>query len=265
MLLASAVAYASLGFLSFPPGEEIGAMSAVAIGKNQEVYVLHRGPAPLMKFDPEGKFIKSWGKGLFELPHGLRVAPDGSVWTTDNKKNVLMKFSPDGDLLKTIVGGFHAPDDLVFTSKSEIVVADAGSGRLVMLSAAGDVIRAWGKKGKEPGEFAAAHGLAIDSQDRIYVADRGNHRVQVFSPDGALAAVWTGFGNPFGLLVVGGELVVTDGDAHKITQLSLDGKVLNQWGDAASLQLPHLMAVDSQGRLYVTEVNGKRVQIFKQR
>ena len=32
-------------------------------------------------------------------------------------------------------------------------------------------------------------------------------------PDGKLLAVWTGFGNPFGLLVVGKELLVTDGDA----------------------------------------------------
>ena len=265
MLFASAVAYASLGFLSFPQGEEIGAMSAVAIGNQQEIYVLHRGPAPLMKFDSEGRFIKSWGADLFEVPHGLRVAPDRSVWATDNKKNVLLKFSSDGNLLKTIDAGFRAPDDLVFTSAGEIVVADAGNGRIVKLSAAGDVVKTWGRKGKEPGEFAAAHGLDIDSQDRIYVADRGNHRVQVFSPDGALAAVWTGFGNPFGLLVAAKELIVTDGDAHKITHLSLDGEILRQWGDPVSLQLPHLMAMDSQGRLYLAEVNGKRVQIFKQR
>ena len=131
---------------------------------------------------------------------------------------------------------------------------------------AGEVISTWGRKGSGPGEFAAAHGLAIDSRDRIYVADRGNNRVQVFDLTGKALAQWTGFGNPFGLLVLGESLLVSDGDAHRIAQLALNsGKVEAQWGDPQMLLLPHLMAVDSRGRLYVAEVNGKRVQIFKRR
>ena len=265
MLLAAAI-YASLGFVSFPPSEEIGPMSAAAIGKNQELYILHRGPKPLMKFDRNGKFVRSWGSGLFEVPHGLRVAPDGTIWTTDNKKNVLMQFSPEGSLLKTVEAGFRAPDDLVFATTGEIVVADAGNGKIVKLSPDGKVLQSWGAKGKARGEFAAAHGLAIDRKDRVYVADRGNNRVQVFSLAGELLQVWEGFGNPFGLIVIGDELLVTDGDANRISHLSLkDGKILHKWGDAAMLQLPHLMSTDASGTLYVSEVNGKRVQKFKRR
>lgn len=241
-------------------------MSAVAVGRNDRIFVLHRGPKPLMAFRADGAFEKSWGEGLFELAHGLRVAPDGSVWTTDNKKNNLRQFSAEGKLLRTVDAGFSAPDDLVFASTGEIIVADAGSGRLVKLSRDGSVISTWGRKGKGPGEFAAAHGLAIDSRDRIFVADRGNNRVQVFDLTGKVLAEWTGFGNPFGLLAAGPHLLVSDGDAHRISHLALDsGKVESQWGDPQTLQLPHLMAVDSKGRLYVAEVNGKRVQIFKRR
>lgn len=239
-------------------------MSAVAVGKDDSIYVLHRGPKPLMRFDPQGRFVKSWGEGLFELAHGLRVAPDGSIWTTDNKNNKLRQFSTEGKLLRTVEAGFQAPDDLVFASTGEMVVADAGSGRLVKLSADGRVLSSWGRKGKEAGEFAAAHGLAIDSRDRIYVADRGNQRVQVFDLAGKSLAQWTGFGEPFGLLVVGNQLLVSDGDAHRISHLSLEtGKIESQWGDPKTLLLPHLMSTDSKGWLYVAEVNGRRVQIFK--
>ena len=265
-MLASAIVFASLGFLTFPPGEEIGAMSAVAIGKNQEIYVLHRGPKPLMVFDRNGKFVRSWGEGLFEVAHGLRVAPDGSIWTTDNKKNNLRQFSADGKLLRTIEAGLKAPDDVVFASSGEIVVADAGNGRIVKLSPEGKVVAEWGRKGKAPGEFAAAHGIAIDKQDRIYVADRGNNRVQVFALDGKQLAVWTGFGNPFGLIVIGDELLVSDGDANRIIHLSLkDGRIAGQWGDGEMLKLPHLVAQDAKGTLYIAEVNGKRVQKFQRR
>ena len=262
MLLAAA--WVTAGFLTFPPAEEVGAMSAVAAGSTGEVYVLHRGPRPLAAFDKHGKFQRSWGAGLFELPHGLRVAADGTIWTTDNKNNLLRQFSPEGKLLRTITAALKAPDDLVFASTGEMVVADAGNARIVKLSPEGKVIAWWGRKGTAPGEFAAAHGLAIDSRDRIYVADRGNHRVQVFHLDGTGSGVWSGFGNPFGLLVVGKELLVSDGDAMRISHLSLDsGKVVSQWGNAETLQLPHLMAVDPAGTLYVAEVNGKRVQKFR--
>lgn len=265
-MLALAAAFVSAGLLTFPPGEDIGAMSGVAIGKKQEIYVLHRGPKPLMAFDKDGKFVRSWGEGMFEVAHGLRVAPDGSIWTTDNKKNNLRQFAPDGKLLRTIEAGFNAPDDLVFASTGEIVVADAGNGRIVKLSPEGKVIGEWGRRGKAQGEFAAAHGIAIDKQDRIYVADRGNNRVQVFTLDGKQIGVWAGFGNPFGLIVIGEQLLVSDGDANRIIHLSIkDGAIAEQWGDGEILKLPHLMAQDAKGTLYVAEVNGKRVQKFKRR
>jgi sugar lactone lactonase YvrE len=265
-MLLLAASLVSTGFLAMPPGEEIGAMSAVAAGKDDRVYVLHRGPKPLMAFDRQGRFLKSWGQGLFELAHGLRVAPDGSVWTTDNKNNKLRHFSPDGELLRTIEGDFKAPDDLVFASTGEIVVADTGNGRLVKITREGKVLSSWGKKGAGPGEFAAAHALAIDSRDRIYVADRGNKRVQVFDLGGKLLSVWSEFGEPYGLLVANGELLVSDGDAHRISHLALEtGKINSQWGDPKTLQLPHLMTMDSRSRLYIAEVNGKRVQIFQRR
>ena len=77
---------------------------------------------------------------------------------------------------------------LVFSSKGEIYVADAGNGRVVRLSPEGKYLSEWGRKGKGESEFAAAHAIAIDGRDRIYVADRGNNRVQVFSPAGKFLA-----------------------------------------------------------------------------
>ncbi len=263
--------YQSAGFLKLPDEIEIGAMSSVAVDKEDHVYVLHRGQPPLLAFDANHKFIRAWGEKLFKVPHGLRIDAAGNVWTTDNGNHVLRKFSPTGEVLATIgtvdkpaggQDGFRAPDDLVFDSQGNMFVADSGNGRIVKLSADGKYLAQFGAKGKESGQFATAHGLAIDGQDRIYVADRGNKRVQVFESSGKHLANWTGFGNPFGLLVVGEKLLASEGDIHKIFVLNANGEIESSWGSPETLQLPHLMAVDSQGRLYVTEVNGKRVQIF---
>ena len=143
-------------------------------------------------------------------------------------------------------------------------MADSGNGRIVHLDSHGKYLGQWGKKGKGEGEFQTAHGLGIDRKNRVYVADRGNNRVQVFDASGKFLAVWSGFGNPFGLLVHGKQLLVSEGDVNKIFHFGLEsGKIEEQWGDSQTLQLPHLMSADRQGNLYVAEVNGKRVQIFR--
>lgn len=256
----------SAGFLAFPPNVEVGALSAVVVDSKDQIFVLHRGPQPLMAFDKKGKFVRAWGEGLFKVAHGLRIDRNGELWTTDNGNHTLRKFTTDGKLLLSVEGKFKSPDDIVFATDGTAYVADTGNGRIVHMSATGELLGSWGKKGKGEGEFATAHAIAIDSRDRVYVADRGNNRVQVFEPSGKFVASWSGFGNPFGLLVAGGELIVSDGDAHRMTHLALDnGKIVSQWGDPSTLKLPHLMSMDSKRRLYVAEVNGKRVQIFKRK
>jgi DNA-binding beta-propeller fold protein YncE len=263
--------YGSTGFLKFPAEVELGPMSSVAVDSEDRIYVLHRGEPPLVAFDKDGGFVRAWGQGLFKVPHGLRVDREGNIWTTDNSNHLLRQFNREGRLLRTLgvegkaaggKEGFRGPDDLVFDTQGNMYIADSGNGRIVKLAADGSFLLDWGKKGKESGQFATAHGLAIDRQDRIYVADRGNRRVQIFDSAGQHLADWSGFGNPFGLLVVGDELIATEGDIHKIFQLNREGKVVASWGDPQSLLLPHLMAVNSRGTLFVTEVNGKRVQMF---
>lgn len=264
--------FVSRGFVRFPAEFEVGAVSAVAVDKEDNVYVLQRGKEPLLMFDKEGEFIRAWGSGLFKVPHGLRVDREGHIWTTDNGNHVLRKFDREGKLLATLgtegkPGGgessFRAPDDLVFDSLGNLYVADSGNSRIVKLTADGKFLMQWGSKGQKSGQFATAHSLAIDSQDRIYVGDRGNKRIQLFDTQGKHLATWDGFGNPFGLVIVGDELLASEGDIHKIFHLNpKDGHVNASWGNPDTLKLPHLMALDSRGTLYVAEVNGKRVQKF---
>ena len=264
--------YVSEGFLTIPSAVRLGAMSAVDVAPDGAIYVLHRGEPPILVFDSAGRMVNAFGDGLFHTAHGLRVDRSGDVWTTDNGRHVIRRFSAEGRLIATygreaVPGAgadrFRSPDDIAFASNGDVYVADAGNGQIVHLRPDGSYVGEWGRKGAGEGEFAAAHGIAVDSADRVYIADRGNHRVQVFSLEGRFIAAWSGFGNPFGVLAVGDALLVSDGDAHRLTSLRLgDGGIAATWGDPETLKLPHLMAVGPDGRLYVTEVEGRRVQIF---
>src|SRR4029453_4538212 len=71
--------------------------------------------------------------GLYVMPHGIRVDPDGNVWTTDAATSLVRKFDPRGTLLLTIeVGGLPSPcpqnfcgtTDLAFGPGGRIFVAD---------------------------------------------------------------------------------------------------------------------------------------------
>ena len=62
-----------------PPREgwALGMVSWIAAGKDGVTYLLHRGKevAPIVAIDREGRVLRSWGEGLFVMPHGIRVAP----------------------------------------------------------------------------------------------------------------------------------------------------------------------------------------------
>jgi len=192
---------------------------------------------------------------------------DGNVWITDNGLNTVKKFSPAGKVLVTIKdanGPLKAPDDIVFASHGDMYIADTGNSRIVHLGPDGKFISQWGKKGKGPSEFATAHSMDIDARDRVYVGDRNNNRVQVFAPDGTFVAEWKGFGNPFGVLLYKDHLYVAEGEIHKVFELDKNGEMVRSWGGPEVFKLPHFMDYAKDGTLYVAEVDGKRVQMFRQ-
>src|SRR5215213_2414103 len=82
-----------------PPGMNFGGVSGVAINSKGHIFVLHRGPGPLMEFTPEGAFVRAWGDQMFDRPHGLRIDAEDNIWTTDVATNLVMKFNPEGRLV----------------------------------------------------------------------------------------------------------------------------------------------------------------------
>ena len=55
----------------------IAAVSGVATDSSDRVFVLHRGKQPLLIFERDGTFIRSWGDDHLKLPHGLRSQQPG--------------------------------------------------------------------------------------------------------------------------------------------------------------------------------------------
>ena len=191
---------------TMPDGWKFGRISSVAVDQAGEVYVFHRGKKadPIVVFDAKGKFLRSWGRGMFGNPHGMRVDKQGNIWITDNGDHQVMKFTREGKLLLTLgIKGkagtddktFNRPADLAFAPTGEFYVADGyGNSRFVKFSADGKYLGAWGKKGTGPVEFNTVHSVAVDSRGTVYVSDRENNRIQIFDSNGKLLRMWTHLG-----------------------------------------------------------------------
>ena len=76
--------------------------TSVAIDSNDQVYVFNRGTCPMIVFDTDGDVLRTWGEGVSKNPHGVTIAPDGSVFCVDNGDSTIRQFSPAGDLIKTL-------------------------------------------------------------------------------------------------------------------------------------------------------------------
>ena len=77
--------------LPVPATVMMGASSDVAFDSKGHLYVLSRGAQPLTEFDENGKWVRSFGDGLFTRSHGLRIAKDGTLWVTDVGAHTVMQ------------------------------------------------------------------------------------------------------------------------------------------------------------------------------
>jgi hypothetical protein len=140
-----------------PPGMEWREVGAIAVDLHDNVYVFNRGPHPMMVFDRDGNFLRSWGEGLFPRAHGAHFAPDETLWLTDDADHTVRRCTLDGKVLMTLgIPGRPAP-----------------------------------YMSQEP--FHRCTHTALSPEGDIYVSDGyGNARVHKFAPDGRLLLSWAG-------------------------------------------------------------------------
>jgi len=254
-----------------PNAASLGTVSSVAADRHGVIYVLQRGDKadPILALDHQGRVLRSWGKGMYTVPHSIRIDPDGNIWTVDAGSSVLLKFTPEGKKLQEISVGEVATGsdcafptlcgttDVAFGPDGRLFISDGyGNARILEYTAGGKRLQVWGSKGTAPGQFQIPHGIAFDGKV-LYVADRTNARVQRFDPDGRYLGEWTHLGRPFALKVSGGALWValmtleTGGGKASPWIVKVDpsnGKLLGQ----IEAPGPHSIEVNETGELFAS-------------
>ncbi len=263
---------------TMPSGWKFGRVSAVATNSAGEVFVFHRGPKadPIVVFDSKGKFLRSWGKGMFGNAHGMRVDRNGDVFVTDNGNHQVMKFTSTGTLLMTLgMKGKAATDDKTFNRPTDIAFAPApstdfyvsdgyGNSRVVKFNKDGKYLLDWGRKGKAPGEFNTPHSVGVDSKGTVYVSDRENNRIQIFDANGKFQRQWTHLGATQNIFITPKDemWIITHRDnIENITYDTLAGRIMRvdiKTGKIlGAMESPgHWINVSSSGEIFIGSLTG---------
>jgi hypothetical protein len=283
-----------------PDGWSFRDVAAVAVDHKDRVYVFNRGEHPMIVFDRDGNFLRSWGEGVFNRAHGLHIGPDESLYCTDDGDHSVRKCTLEGKVLLTIgipgkpapyMSGepFHRCTHTALSPRGDIYVSDGyGNSRIHHYSPDGKLLKSWGESGTGPGQFNIPHNLCCDADGWIYVADRENHRVQVFDGNGKYEAEWHNLHRPCGMFMeakrqplcyigeIGPTLPINRDVPNLGPRISIvdhKGQLVARFGAEKAgfdrpdqFVAPHGMAVDSHGDLYVGEVSyASWTQIFPDR
>ncbi len=276
------------GWAKVPPGMEWREVGSVAVDSQDNVYVFNRGPHPMLVFDREGNFLRTWGEGTFTRAHGTHYAPDDTLYLTDDGDHTVRKCTLDGKVLMTLgIPGkpspymgqepFHRCTHTALSPEGDLYVSDGyGNARIHKYSPDGKLILSWGGPGSLPGEFNIPHNICCDADGWVYVADRESHRIQVFDGKGNYETQWNNLHRPSGIYMPPGKCTICYvGEAGPTMAVNRDvpnlgprvsivdnkGNLLSRIGDyngagnePGQFISPHGITVDSRGDVYVGEV-----------
>lgn len=241
------------------------------------------GPAPqALPTLENAPFVAEWGlrsprlPGLFDFTISNAVDDvTGEVYVVESTR--VQKFDRDGNfILEWPCDGCNGID---VNSVTHDVYISRSVHLITQYTSSGVSIREWGSIGSGPAQLISPHGVSVDPiTGNVYVADTGNGRIQVFASDGAFLrqigspgdgdGTFIGLPSPAGIAFDPAARTVYATDPRRQMLLSFGefGAFLRQWGGLGVLpgkfRWPRSVAVDSEGRVYVTDTDSERIQIF---
>ena len=216
---------------ALPAGWSYVEVAGVAADSQDNVYVFNRGEHPVIVFDRDGTFLRSWGEGTIERAHGIYITADDRLFLTDDKDHTVTEYTLSGERVMTM-GVSGRPSDTGVAGMDYRTIAQAGRTvqpadqpgrgrrrppvRHRRLRQRAGALRSHRPATTcspgalpvpRPGEFNLPHGIDVDSSGRVFVADRENSRLQLFDAEGRFLEEWPDIVRPTDLFICDDDTV----------------------------------------------------------
>ncbi|MDG6221231.1 MAG: 6-bladed beta-propeller, partial [Candidatus Thermoplasmatota archaeon] len=217
----------------------------------------------------------------FARPRGVGVGNGGMIYVADSDNNRIQVFNPDLSFNTSLSSSglavfdnmhFNYPEGVAVDASGNIYVADSNNHRIQAYSSTGNHLFTIGSSTQRASGSDNFHLFNPSSVkihgNRIYVVDKGNARIQVFSMSGIYER--TIGADCYDMAIgPGGNLYVADTPNHCIKVLTSAGQTIQTLGtfmvsgsSNTHLNFPTSVAVDSAGRVYVSDHMNHRIVIY---
>jgi len=249
-------------------GEEDGKFiwpSAIALDKDENIYICDEWLNRVTVFDSNGEFIKKWGEtgsapGQLDRPSGLAISGD-VIYVSDSRNNRVQKFSLDGQFQSSFgeagtgPGQFNMPWGIGLDRDGNIYVTDWRNDRVQQFNESGEWLASFGTSGDGVGQFNRPNSVCVDSDGDIYISDWLNNRVQVLAPDGRFITQLLG---DHSLSQWGKDKMVSNPDMIRQRQLA----ITHSADFDKKFSHPTAVKADSQNRVTVLDSTRGRIQVY---
>ena len=254
--------------------------AGIALDREGRVYITDEFHHRISVYDGSGTFITDWGThgtspGELNGPSGIAFDTEDNLLLADTGNHRVQRFSRDGDFISCFGangggdGELDMPWGLTTDRDGDVLVADWGNDRVQRFSADGRFVARYGETGHGEGQFVKPSSVAVDSDGYMYVADWGNERLQVLSPEGAFAQALKGEATLSEWAKDFLSANTEEAEARARADLEPEIDFFNEDPHEESSHIEKLfwspvsVVLDDAGRVYVTEGNRHRIQVFE--
>ena len=265
-------------------GEDDGQLiwpTGIARDSQGRTYVSDEFTNRITVFDNDGGFSHGWGntgtgQGEMDGPSAIAFDSEENLLVVDHHNHRIQRYSQNGTYLSefgshgSADGELDLPWGITVSSTGEIYVADWRNDRIQRFSAGGDFVGSYGESGRGDGELFRPSSVAVDPDGFVYVADWGNERIQIFDPNGGFVQSLRGESTDSKWADAFLEINLEEAAARERSNLEPEIEFFNDDPHEESSHIekyfwaPTSVKLDPEGRMYVTESNRHRVQIYHQ-